>query len=79
MKRLFVATVSCAVGALASALWIQNAVSQPRISTTRQIQVVGAAANNQSHGAWLVDLQSSSVIFCERTSSETRCHTMPIP
>lgn len=79
MKRLLVATVSCTVGALASALWIQQAASQPRISTTRQIQVIGAAATNQGHGAWMIDLQSGSVIFCERVTSETRCHTAPIP
>ena len=79
MRRAFVATVSCALGALAAVLWVQHAASQPRISTTRQLQVIGAAANNQSHGAWFVDLQSSSVIFCERVASGMQCHAAAIP
>jgi len=79
MRRAFVATVSCAFGALAAVLWVQHAASQPRISTARQLQVIGAAANNQSHGAWFVDLQSSSVIFCERVPSGMQCQTTPMP
>lgn len=79
MKRAFVATLSCALGALGAVLWVQHAASQPRISTTRQIQVIGAAANNQGHGAWFVDLQAGSVIFCERVASGTQCHATAIP
>jgi hypothetical protein len=79
MKRVLVATASCGVVALAGVLLVQHAASQPRITTTRQVQVLGAAANNHSHGAWFVDLQSNSVIFCERVKGGTQCHTTAIP
>ena len=79
MKRIFVATAGFTVVAVTGAVLAQQAASQPRISTTRQIQVIGVAANSQSHGAWFVDLQTNSIIFCERTQNETRCHTTSIP
>lgn len=79
MKRVLVATAGFAVIAVTGAVLAQQAASQPRISTTRQIQVIGVAANNQSHGAWFVDLQTNSIIFCERVQNETRCHTTSIP
>jgi hypothetical protein len=79
VKRMILAATSCTVGAVAAALFVQNAVSQPRVSTTRQLQVIGAAATNQNHGAWLVDLQANTVIFCERVAAGTQCHSSPLP
>ena len=79
MKRTIVAGTVCAAAAVATVLLVQNAASQPRVSTTRQLQMIGAAATNQTHGAWFVDLQSSTVIFCERVAAATQCHTAPIP
>ena len=79
MKRLFAATACCAVVVLAGVLWVQHAASQPRITTTRQIQIIGAAATNQSHGAWFMDLQSNTVIFCEQGKTGVQCHTVAIP
>jgi hypothetical protein len=79
MKRIVLVTVSSALAAAAVVLLVQPAESQPRISTTRQIQVIGAAATSQSHGAWIVDLQASTVIFCERVAAGVQCHTTAIP
>ena len=79
MKRIVLAAGSCALGAAAAVLLVQTAESQPRITTTRQIQVIGAAASSQSHGAWMVDLQANTVIFCERVAASVQCHTSGIP
>jgi hypothetical protein len=79
MKRIVLTTVGSALAAAGAVLLVQPAESQPRISTTRQIQIVGAAATNQSHGAWIVDLQANTVIFCERVTAGVQCHTTAIP
>jgi hypothetical protein len=79
MKQVLVASACCAVVVMGVALSVQQAASQPRITTTRQFQIVGAAASAQSNGAWLVDLQSNAVIFCERTNSGVQCHTAAVP
>ena len=79
MKRTILTGAVCAAAAAATVLLVQNAASQPRISTTRQLQMIGAAATNQTHGAWFVDLQAGTVIFCERVAAGTQCHTAPIP
>jgi hypothetical protein len=79
MKRTLLLAVTCAVAASATVLIVQNAASQPRVMTTRQLQTIGAAATNQTHGAWFVDLQAGNVIFCERTSTGVQCHTAAIP
>ena len=79
MKHILFAAIGCALGASAAVLSIENAASQPRISTTRQLQIIGAAATHQNHGAWFVDLQSNTVIFCERVAAGTQCHTTAIP
>lgn len=78
MKLTILAAGSCALG-VAAVLLVQTAESQPRITTTRQLQIIGAAATNQSHGAWIVDLQANMVIFCERVATGTQCHTAAIP
>jgi hypothetical protein len=75
---ILVAT-SCAAGALAAALFVQNAASQPRVTLTRQLQMIGAAATNQTHGAWFVDLQANTVIFCERVAAGMNCQSTPLP
>ena len=59
--------------ALISAGFIDAHVHYP------QLQVIGAAATNQTHGAWFVDLQASNIIFCERASAGVQCHTTAIP
>ena len=79
MKKLLVASACCAVVVMGVALSAQQAASQPRITTTRQFQIIGAAASAQSNGAWMVDLQSNAVIFCERTNSGVQCHTAAVP
>ncbi len=80
MKRAnTIIAVSCALTAAASVAFVGGAASQPRITTTPQIQVVGAAANSQSHGAWFVDLQSRNVIFCERIASRMECNATSLP
>ena len=79
MKSMVFMATSCAVAAVATALWVQSASSQPRITTTRQLQVIGAAATNTAHGAWFVDLQANTVIFCERVSTGMQCHSTSIP
>lgn len=79
MKQVLLATVCCAVVVPGAVIWIQDAASQTRITTTRQLQVVGAAASAQSNGAWLVDLQSNMIIFCERAKAGIDCHTSAIP
>lgn len=79
MKRILITTIAGAVIVLTGAALAQQAISQPRVSTTRQLQVIGVAANNQSHGAWFVDLQANTVIFCERLKDATQCHTTGIP
>lgn len=78
MKRTTFLALSCGLAAAAVFL-VQNALSQPRTITTRQLQVIGAAATNQTHGAWFVDLQASNVIFCERAASGVHCQSAPIP
>ena len=78
MKRTMLIALTCAL-TLAAVSLIQNASSQPRPMTTRQLQVIGAAATNQTHGAWFVDLQASNIIFCERASAGVQCHTTAIP
>ena len=79
MRRTIIAAAVCAAGAIAAALLVPHAASQPRITTTRQLQMIGAAATNQTHGAWFVDLQGSHVIFCERVPAGVQCHTANIP
>jgi hypothetical protein len=79
MKRTLLLAATCAVAASATVLIIQNAASQPRITTTRQIQMIGAAATSQTHGAWFIDLQADRVIFCERTATAVQCQTAAIP
>jgi hypothetical protein len=79
MKRNLAVILSCAAVAVGAVLLVQHAASQSPITTTRQIQVIGAAANNQSHSAWFVDLQSNSVIFCERLKGGTKCDSAAIP
>jgi hypothetical protein len=79
MKRMMPIATTCAAAAAVTVLLVHNAASQPRVSTTRQLQVLGAAATNQSHGAWFVDLQSGNVVFCERSATGVQCHTAPIP
>ena len=78
MKRTMIIALTCALAAAAVSL-IQNASSQQRPVTTRQLQVIGAAATSQTHGAWFVDLQASNVIFCERAAAGVQCHTAAIP
>jgi hypothetical protein len=78
MKRTTFLVLSCGLAAAAVFL-VQNALSQPRTITTRQLQVIGAAATNQTHGAWFVDLQASNVIFCERAAAGIHCQSAPIP
>ena len=79
MKRS-IAVLSCiGLVVLVGLVTSQFAASQPRVTTTRQIQVIGAAGTNQTTGAWLVDLQTSTVIYCERTSSAIQCHTTSLP
>jgi hypothetical protein len=79
MKKVLVATACCAVVVLGAAVSVQHAASQPRITTTRQFQIIGAAASAQSNGAWFVDLQSNAIIFCERTKGGVDCHSAAIP
>jgi hypothetical protein len=79
MKRTLLLAATCAVAASVTVLIVQNATSQPRITTTRQLQAIGAAATNQTHGAWFVDLQAGNIIFCERTSTAVQCQTAAIP
>jgi hypothetical protein len=76
---MLAAAVTCTVVASAVVFLVANAASQPRVSTTRQLQVIGAAATNQSHGAWFVDLQAGNVIFCERVAAGVQCQTAAIP
>ena len=79
MKRALLLIAACAVAASATVLLTQNAASQPRVTTTRQLQPIGAAATNQSHGAWFVDLQAGNIIFCERAATGVQCHAAAIP
>lgn len=79
MKRLSAVLAGCTVAISMVALFANHALSQSRITTTRQLQVIGAAAGSQSHGAWLVDLQSSRIIFCERGKSALQCESAAIP
>lgn len=79
MKQVVVASVCGVVLTLSAVVLVQDAGSQTRITTTRQLQVIGAAAGAQSNGAWLVDLQSNVIIFCERAKAGVDCHTSPIP
>ena len=80
MNRGIVLTVaSCVLAALTTVALVDRAASQPRISTTPQIQILGAAANNQSHGAWFVDLQTGSVVFCEGVAKRVECSRTPLP
>ena len=79
MKSTLLFAATFAIAASATVLIVQNAASQPRVMTTRQLQVIGAAATNQSHGAWFVDLQANNVIFCERTATGLQCHTAAVP
>ena len=69
MKRVLVATTGFVVIAVTGAVLAQQAASQPRISTTRQIQVIGVAANNQSHGLGFFQMfegvQSSAGLMIE--------------
>jgi len=78
MKKTTILALSCVLAAAAVFL-VQNALSQPRTITTRQLQMIGAAATSQTHGAWFVDLQASNVIFCERASAGIHCQSAPIP
>ncbi len=79
MKRTILVVAVVSAGAVASIAWMQNAASQPKVATTRQLQVIGAAATNQTHGAWFVDLQAGNVIFCERSATAVQCQTASIP
>jgi hypothetical protein len=79
MKPALLLVATCAVAASATVLIVENAASQPRPTTTRQLQIIGAAATNQTNGAWFVDLQASSVIFCERAAGGVQCHAAAIP
>lgn len=79
MRRMLGAVIVLVLAASAVAVFTDNASSQPRVTTTRQLQVIGAAATNQSHGAWFVDLQANSVIFCERAAAGIQCHAAGIP
>jgi hypothetical protein len=80
MKRPIILTVaSCTLTALVTVVLVERAASQPRINTTAQLQVIGAAANNESHGAWFIDLQSGSVVFCERLAKRVECSRTPLP
>ena len=78
MKRTLLVALTCALAAAVTTLIVDNAASQPRISTTRQLLPIGAAAG-QTHGAWFVDLQAGSIIFCERAASGVQCQTAVIP
>jgi hypothetical protein len=78
MKRAIVLGACFSLGALV-VVTTQYAASQPRITMTRQIQVIGASGSNQTLGAWFVDLQANTVIFCERVASGVHCLTTPIP
>ena len=79
MKRIVAVTLCFGLAGLITILSVKFAASQPRVTTTRQIQVIGAAGSGQTIGAWLVDLQTSTIIFCERTASGPQCHTTPLP
>jgi hypothetical protein len=80
VKRAIIVTVgSCALTVLAGMAFVERAASQVRVSATPQIQVIGAAANNQSHGAWFVDLQSGSVVFCEHSAKRVECSKTALP
>jgi hypothetical protein len=79
VKTMLLMAACCAAGAVAAALFVPDAASQPRVTVTRQLQTIGAAATNQTHGAWFVDLQSSTVIFCERVAAGLNCQSSPIP
>ena len=79
MKRMMLLAATCGVAAATAVLVVQNASSQPRVITTRQLQVIGAAASNQTHGAWFVDLQAGNVIFCERAAAGVQCQSASIP
>ena len=79
MKHTLAAATFLVLAASALAVFTHNASSQPRVTMTRQLQVIGAAATNQSHGAWFVDLQANSVIFCERATAGIQCHAAAIP
>ncbi|MEA3156393.1 MAG: hypothetical protein QOK44_3982 [Betaproteobacteria bacterium] len=78
MKRAIVLGACFSLGALA-VVTAQYAASQPRVTMTRQIQALGASGSNQALGAWMVDLQANTVIFCERVSSGIHCHTTALP
>ena len=79
MKQVLVGVACSAVIVVGAVVSVQQAASQPRITTTRQLQVIGAAAGAQNNGAWLVDLQSNAIVFCERTKVGVDCHTAAIP
>ena len=80
MKRmLLLAAAGAVVTTSLAVLVVQNAASQPRITTTRQLQTIGAAATSQTHGAWFVDLQAGNVIFCERAATGLQCQAAVIP
>jgi hypothetical protein len=79
MKRMMLIAATCGVAASTAVLVVQNASSQARVITTRQLQVIGAAASNQTHGAWFIDLQAGNVIFCERAAAGVQCQTASIP
>ena len=79
MKRTLLLAAACAIAAAATISIVQNAASQPRVTTTRQLQPIGAAATNQTHGAWFVDLQAGNIIFCERAAAGLQCQTVAIP
>jgi hypothetical protein len=79
MKRaIIISVVSCILTAALTVALVARA-GQPALTLTPQIQVVGAAANNQSHGAWFVDLQSNSVVFCERAAKRVECTKTALP
>lgn len=78
MKRSMVVIGACVFAVVVAVVGVERAASQSLVKMPPQIQIVGAAANNASHGAWIVDLQSRNVIFCER-AARLQCQATPLP
>lgn len=79
MRRATLVIGICTFAASAAVFVVGGAASQSPIRMTPQIQIIGAAANNQSHGAWFIDLESRSVVFCERLATRTQCQATALP
>jgi hypothetical protein len=79
MRRAIFAMGTFALAAVGALVVVERAASQSPVKMSPQIQIIGAAANNTSHGAWIVDLQSKSVIFCERAATRMQCQATALP